>query len=326
MPNKYNNDMTEEDFNYIKTNYENKTPYEMARHLHKGLSTIYVAMNKLGIQKWRANGVKWTDEEIQFLNDNYKKMTIPQMSIKLNRSVSSIQGEMRRIGIKRNQKQCSNWTQEEIDYLINNIDKQNYEEISKNINRSLSSIRNKAYELKLTKKGNRTKLKLEQIDFIIANYDKYTDEQLAIKFDVSKSAIRDVRHKYNLLKTGNEISGPTSIEIFVKNVLDDNNIKYIFNEMLGEYKPDFQILNTKILIEVNGDYYHCNPYVYPQGPKDEVQIKHVLRDYYKKCYYISRGYTILEIWEKDILESPETVKTIIKSAVYGQVSQKTIDN
>ena len=323
--NNYENLMTEEDYDYIRNNYETQTPKEIAKYLNKGVSTIYVAMKKIGVKKWRATGIEWTDEEIEFLKENYNKMTIPQMSIKLNRSIASIQGKMQKTGLIKN-KNNANWTQEEIQYLKDNIDIKNYEEISKVINRSLNSIRNKAYELKLTKRGNGTKLRLEQINFIIANYDKYTDNQLAIKFDVSETAIRNVRKKYNIKKTGNEVSGPTSIELFVKEFLDENNIPYIFNEMLGEYKPDFQILNTKILIEVNGDYYHCNPMVYENGPKDEVQIKHVLRDYYKKCYYTYKGYTILEIWEKDILESPEKVKAIIKSAVYGQVSQKTIDD
>ena len=41
------------------------------------------------------------------------------------------------------------------------------------------------------------------------------------------------------------------------------------------------------------------------------------QDYYKKCYYLSRGYILLEIWESEINNCPEDVKNKIKSAVYG---------
>lgn len=108
------------------------------------------------------------------------------------------------------------------------------------------------------------------------------------------------------------MSGPTYIEQFVMDILDECKIDYIYNKNLGPYKPDFQIINTNIIIEVQGDYYHCNPLVYGDGPKDEIQIKHVLRDYYKKCYFLSRGYKIIEIWELDINKNPDKVKNIIE--------------
>lgn len=69
--------------------------------------------------------------------------------------------------------------------------------------------------------------------------------------------------------------------------------------------------------EVQGDYFHCNPYIYEDGPKDEVQIKHIIRDYYKKCYFLSKGYKIIEIWELEINQNLENVKNKIKSAVIG---------
>lgn len=48
-------------------------------------------------------------------------------------------------------------------------------------------------------------------------------------------------------------------------------------------------------------------------------IKHVLRDYYKKCYYLSQGYYILELWEHDINHNPKGVIENI-TAVLGRNS------
>lgn len=327
--NQYHNNITESDYNFILQNYETLTPNEIANKLNKGLSTIYIAMNKLGVSKWRANGRRWSDEEIQFLKENYKTMKFSDIAIALNRSESSISGQLGRLGLKKIIKNA-NWTQQEKQYLIDNIEKKSYKEIGNYLGRTTQAIRAKALELDILPKDivNGVKLKKEHIQFILANYNKMTDKQLAIKFNVSETAIRDVRKKYNIKKTGNEISGPTYIELYVKDLLDSYNIQYTYNEYLGEYKPDFVFKNSNIIIEVQGDYYHCNPYVYKNGPENEIQIKHVLRDYYKKCYYLSQGYIIVEIWEHDINNNPDKVKEKIKqlTAVIGQVSQETYDD
>ena len=327
--NQYHNNMTELDYNFILQNYEVLTPNEMANKLNKALSTIYIAMNKLGVSKWRANGRKWSNEEIQFLKENYKTMKFSDIAIILNRSKSSISGQLGRLGLKKMTKNA-NWTQKEKQYLIDNIEKKTYQEIGNHLGRTVQSVRAKALELDILPKDivNGVKLKKEHIQFILANYNKMTDKQLAIKFNVSETAIRDVRKKYNIKKTGNEVNGPTYIELYVKDLLDNYNVQYIYNEYLGEYRPDFVIQNSHIIIEVQGDYYHCNPYLYMNGPEDEVQVKHVLRDYYKKCYYLSKGYTIIEIWEHDINHNPNKVKEKIKqlTAVIGQDSQETYDD
>ena len=57
-----------------------------------------------------------------------------------------------------------------------------------------------------------------------------------------------------------------------------------------------------------------------------IQIKHIIHDYYKKCFYLSNGYKYLEIWENEINQNPKKVKEKIKSAVYGQDLQKSIDD
>ena len=38
-------------------------------------------------------------------------------------------------------------------------------------------------------------------------------------------------------------------------------------------------------------------------------MQHVLRDYVKKCYYVSNNYVVLYIWEDDIKNHPEQVKS-----------------
>ena len=71
---------------------------------------------------------------------------------------------------------------------------------------------------------------------------------------------------------------------------------------------------------MQGDYYHCNPRLYPDGPKNEYQIRYIINDYYKKCFYLSNGYILLELWENDIVNNFQYVQELIKeslSAVLG---------
>lgn len=330
MPNKYHNDMTELDYQFIKDNYEKMTIKELMTSLNKCESTIYKAIKKLNLYYEDRSGKVWTETEITYLKQNYLNQTVSELAIHLKRSKKGVQGKLHGLGLRKEETNTKNWTKEDLEFLKNNANSLTYEELSLKLNRSIMAIRGKVTELQLIpdKYKKQRKLKREQIDFIIANYDKMTDSQFAIKFNVSIESIASVRKKFGIKKTGNQVHGPTYIENFVIDELQKNNIEYLYNKPLDGYVPDFQIKGTKLIIEVQGDYFHCNPYCYPQGPKDEIQIKHVLKDYYKKCHFLSNGYTIIYIWEYDINHNPEKIKELIKniSADYGQDSQKSIVN
>lgn len=62
---------------------------------------------------------------------------------------------------------------------------------------------------------------------------------------------------------------------------------------------DIYIPNKNTLIEVNGDYWHCNPSVYKE-PRDKIQVIKVERDERKTKCAIDHGYRLLVIWESDI--------------------------
>jgi hypothetical protein len=78
-------------------------------------------------------------------------------------------------------------------------------------------------------------------------------------------------------------SGP---EKLIREFLELKNIKY-----RQEAQPetgskrcfDFHILETNLLLEVQGDYGHCNPKLYPK-PINEYQKWSTKRDFAKKDY------------------------------------------
>ena len=94
----------------------------------------------------------------------------------------------------------------------------------------------------------------------------------------------------------------------------------IYNNNVTKEDDDYIYQNYKtqtvkeIIIEVQGDYFHCNPKLYPKGPKNENQIKYVIRDYYKKCFYLGNDYVLIEIWEDDIRNNFDKVIKQIENA------------
>lgn len=59
-----------------------------------------------------------------------------------------------------------------------------------------------------------------------------------------------------------------STERFVREWLEKNDIEYrqwVHFEPEYKWEFDFEIVGTSILLEVQGDYYHCNPRVYSNG-------------------------------------------------------------
>lgn len=76
----------------------------------------------------------------------------------------------------------------------------------------------------------------------------------------------------------------------------------------GNFVFDGHIEQTNILIEVHGDYWHCNPKVYKSGAINEMQKLHQRRDFAKKAYATRMGYYLITIWELDIKTRADETK------------------
>lgn len=105
------------------------------------------------------------------------------------------------------------------------------------------------------------------------------------------------------------------LETLVSSILDENNIKYYFQFFLkskeGMSKSyDFKIKNKKILIEIDGDYFHGGPGVKKHFFKLNEVIKN---DKLKNQLAKQRGYTLLRFWESDIYNRPEIIVEGIKN-------------
>jgi very-short-patch-repair endonuclease len=82
------------------------------------------------------------------------------------------------------------------------------------------------------------------------------------------------------------------------------------------YQVDFCFPDRKIVVEVDGDYWHCNPEIY-NVPKNKQQKKVVDKDRREKTYLVNRGWTLIRFWEKDLNRDINSCVNKVLGAVNG---------
>lgn len=103
----------------------------------------------------------------------------------------------------------------------------------------------------------------------------------------------------------------TKPEIKMKEILISLNILFEHQFVLDNCSFDFHILNTSILIEVDGDYYHGNPEKFLTLNKMQLRMKE--RDKKHDEVALNNGYILLRFWQSDILNNKEKVIEELKN-------------
>ena len=163
--------------------------------------------------------------------------------------------------------------------------------------------------------ANRTVKYLEHIlkckvtvdDNRIFTFYNYCDKHPQFQMDYKWVHIRifNNRYKYmNICPICNPKRNPeTSIEIVIKNILDDLNIKYEQHnrKLISPKELDFYLPDYNIAIECNGMYWHS------EKKKDDTY------HYNKMKVCQTKGIKLLSFWEYDLRNYPNKVKDIIAS-------------
>ena len=95
-------------------------------------------------------------------------------------------------------------------------------------------------------------------------------------------------------------------------ILQGNEEKFIrCLDTKRAYKYDFTILELKVIIEFNGDYWHCNPKIWKDSDFNKSKSKTAKEiweyDRYKKELAEKKGYHLLVVWEQDYRKDPKKV-------------------
>jgi G:T-mismatch repair DNA endonuclease (very short patch repair protein) len=95
---------------------------------------------------------------------------------------------------------------------------------------------------------------------------------------------------------------PTIIETLTYQALTELNISFDKQYRVGKFVCDVFIPERKLVIEVQGDYWHGNPRFYSEETMNKTQRVHFERDKKKREAYNKAGLKLIELWESDIKE------------------------
>lgn len=100
----------------------------------------------------------------------------------------------------------------------------------------------------------------------------------------------------------------TTIEKFVREILDEAGTPYKEQKAIRYINVDFYVASKNLVIQVHGCYWHCCEKCYPAGPKNNIQRKNIEKDKVANEIIQGEKLNLLEIWHHEIKEDPDIVK------------------
>lgn len=163
-------------------------------------------------------------------------------------------------------------------------------------------------------------------DFMKANPTcKFLSEETKRKIEKTTFKKYGVKNGYELAK--HVTSSKPQLEIFniLKNKLNNNILKnhrvYLNNKF---YIADIIVPDKNIIIEFNGSFWHCDPFIYSPNyfnKKKNLFSKEIWEYDAKKIHNLSKsGFKILIVWEDDFkMRKENTINRLIKSINCGKI-------
>lgn len=279
----------------LKENYMNMTSLQLQKcfYPYRTLKSIERKRQELKLFK-REQSFFWSKDEISYLKKNYGKTSTLKIAESLKKTITSIysKGESMGLTIKKltyMPKRYKDYSEEEDKILKENYGKLKSKDIQGKLPRFRTkiSIRHRARRLGLSSElysnskedngmyGKRHTKK-------IINQEKKRKKKLWQNPKYAKKMFKAFKLK------------PSIPERQVLQIIKKN--KFPFNYVgdgkvwIKRYNPDFLSKNPKHIIEVNGEYWH----------KDKNKERR------KKYAYLSLGYKMLVIWQRE-LKNPQKV-------------------
>jgi very-short-patch-repair endonuclease len=133
-----------------------------------------------------------------------------------------------------------------------------------------------------------------------------------------RSPEEKARHLEAFIAAGqrsNKKNQKTRIEKIVAEMLGRMGVKYRQNVQLGRYNVDFLI--GTIIIECYGDFWHCNPAIWPaeryNGSLHVTAAEKWARDAARQVVLDGQGYSFAAFWETQIRNAPHEVEKAIRT-------------
>lgn len=249
-----------------------------------------------------------TEDQIKFFKENINNYSYSYFEKEFNTSQKVLLNLTKKLKIEKQYvktfQSSSEWTQEELQILKDNYLDLTLEELANLLNKTERAVCKKKWSLNLVASKNWSK----EEDDLLKRYSYL--EYDALSFFLERS-VKSIKHRFDTLKLKKSIQKETSIERIIRKYLEENHIEFVFNQKIENnnfnFRPDFRLEDKKIIIEVHGDYWHSNPLFYDFEDLTEHQKVKVEKDNFKKNYYESLDYTVIILWEHQILTEYDKV-------------------
>lgn len=323
-------DLNNDQKQFIIDNYNKMTYSQMATCLNMSKSTVAAhAMNlknnKIILDK-KIVRYKWTYLEEEILLQLIADTSPKEIAKLLHKSYNAINFKIRSLRdqgkIDKNyilhiaydnhlhNTQISNWTNFEVESLKEYIQKMSVHAISLKMNKGTYDVITHFYQLPDSFK-KQLYYNCQDYDWC-QQYDDYLVKNFLTKnkheimeFIPGKKwrAITHRAHLFGLYRMKNYSKFMPYTEYIVQQILDIFKISYmhqyrIYYNKSSYFIIDFYLPHNNTIIEVQGDYWHCNPKVFLNP--NNIQKEKIQRDLYKKERLQQLGYNLIYIWEYDI--------------------------
>lgn len=317
---------TDEDEDFIIKNYSKMTRKQLANHFNVSLKAITHKINHLGLRKIKPRTPNvWNDEEIQFLKDNVNILSRSELAKRLGKTTNNVRNKIIDLKlIPKGQKKgyvnqkgfCPKlkWTKEDIDWFVENYNKIQQKEIAKHFNCSVVTIRRRAKMLGLVKERVITENSFNYYELeILKFYYNQIPKRELLKLLPNKTWQQIHRRALKMNLAEKKHSAPEEI---VETFLKKYNYNFVFQKKISNdekyYLIDF-VVENKIAIEVQGDYWHGNPAIYNEKNLNELQRNMRQRDIEKKELMETKyNYKVVYLWENDLIYNRNVCEQTIK--------------
>jgi endogenous inhibitor of DNA gyrase (YacG/DUF329 family) len=306
---------SKEEINYLIQNYASVDNNELEKHFNRKINEIIRKANSLGIKKnnW------WSDEEFQILKDNYPFMSNKDLykrffSYRNFKSVVSMSSklELRKDNDYLYKQQCEIGIKN-LELIGDNkgensprwVEKVNYkcEICGKPL--SMTQKRFGVYEHHFCSTECRVQFLSE---YLKGENNPYTGDRSQLWDEDMKKAAAE--RAINRLCEGDFKLKKTQPEMTIRDSLTEMNVKYTEEYNCKYYLVDYYLSDCNLMIEVQGNFYHCNPVMNLENSR---QSKIIHKDKSKHTYIKKyKNIEILYLWEKDIKENLELCNKLIQ--------------
>lgn len=101
-------------------------------------------------------------------------------------------------------------------------------------------------------------------------------------------------------------------QLIANSLLDKLHIEYEREKQFLYYSVDNYLIKYNLIIEIQGDYWHCNPIKY-KNQISEIQSGVIRKDKAKHTYIKKEyGIDILYLWENDLYNNPDLCQELIR--------------